>query len=230
MITAIAIDDEPPALKVIEKFCNDTDFIQLQKSFTKPQEALKFLKKYPADLLFLDIQMPSIQGLEFYKHLETPVMVIFTTAFPEYAVEGFNVNAIDYLLKPYTYERFLHAVQKAIDLFQYSHSHSSQSNRCLLVRVDYSLQRIMFDTILMIEGLDDYLKIHVIDSKPLVVRMTMKSVLEKLPQNEFVRVHKSFIVAINKIASIRNKTITIQDKQIPIGSKFEENFQRQFKF
>jgi DNA-binding LytR/AlgR family response regulator len=173
--------------------------------------------------------MPSIQGLEFYKNLETPVMVIFTTAFPEYAVEGFNVNAIDYLLKPYTYERFFHAVQKALDLFQYSHSHSSQSNRYLLVRVDYSLQRIMFDTILMIEGLDDYLKIHVIDSKPLVVRMTMKSILEKLPQNEFVRVHKSFIVAINKIESIRNKTITIQDKQIPIGNRFEENFQRQFE-
>jgi DNA-binding LytR/AlgR family response regulator len=229
MIRAIAIDDEPPALKIIEKFCNDTDFMQLQRTFTKPQEALKYLKNYPVDLLFLDIQMPSVLGIDFYKKLETPVMVIFTTAYSEYAVEGFNVNAIDYLLKPYTYERFLHAVQKAQRLFLQSQASPIPTSRYLLIRSDYSLMKIMLDSILFIEGLDDYLKIYVAEGKSNIIRMTMKGIMEKLPADEFVRVHRSFIVAINKIESIRNKVITIKNKQIPIGSRFEEEFQQRMQ-
>jgi DNA-binding LytR/AlgR family response regulator len=229
MITAIAIDDEPPALKIIEKFCNNTDLIRLEKTFTNPQEALRYLKNYPVDLLFLDIQMPSVLGIDFYKSLSTPVMVIFTTAFSEYAVEGFNVNAIDYLLKPYTYDRFLHAVNKAHNLLQQVASHASPVPKHLLIRADYSLIKVMNDTILFVEGLDDYLKIHVTDGKPVVVRMTMKGMMEKLPPEEFARVHRSFIVAINKIESIRTKMITIGGKQIPIGNKFEEEFQKKLQ-
>jgi DNA-binding LytR/AlgR family response regulator len=223
MIKAIAIDDEPLALKVIEKFCNETEFVDLQRSFTQPQEALKFLKKYPVELLFLDIQMPSVNGVEWYKQLNSNIMVIFTTAYSEYAVEGFNVNAIDYLLKPYTYQRFLQAVQKANSLFQ-NKSTTTPSDSSLLIRVDYSLLKVDYDSILCIEGFDDYLRIHVSEGRPIVVRMTMKSILEKLPTSRFVRVHKSFIVSLDKIESIRNKTITISRRQIPIGNHFEESF------
>lgn len=228
MIRAIAIDDEPPALKVIEKFCNDSGFIELQKTFTQPQEALKYLKKYPVDLLFLDIQMPSVNGVEWYKSLNTGITVIFTTAYSEYAVEGFNVNAIDYLLKPYTYERFLHAAQKAQSLLQ-SKTGPTASGSSLLIRADYALLKINYDSIQFIEGLDDYLKIHLTDGKPVVVRMTMKNMLEKLPADQFARPHKSFIVSLNKIESIRNKTITICEKQIPIGNRFEEDFLKKFQ-
>ena len=227
MIKAIAIDDEPPALKVIEKFCAESGFIDLQKTFTQPQEALKFLRKYPVDLLFLDIQMPSVNGVEWYRHLNLPVMVIFTTAYSEYAVEGFNVNAIDYLLKPYTYERFLHAVQKALTGVQ-NKAGSTTPGSSLMIRADYTLLKINYDSILYIEGLDDYLKIHLSDSKPVVVRMTMKNMLEKLPSELFARTHKSFIVSLEKIEGIRNKSVTISDKQIPIGNRFEEDFLKKF--
>lgn len=231
MIRAIAIDDEPPALRIIEKFCNDTDFIQLEKTFTNPQEALRYLKNYPVDLLFLDIQMPSANGIDFYKSLSTSAMVIFTTAYSQYAIDGFNVNAIDYLLKPYTYTRFLQAAGKAQQLFQQQqHSSSSvQAPRYLLIRADYSLVKVMLDSILYVEGLDDYLKIHVSDGKPVVARMTMKAMLEKLPADKFARVHRSFIVAIDKIESIRNKMISICEQQIPIGSKFEEEFHQRLQ-
>jgi DNA-binding LytR/AlgR family response regulator len=229
MIRAIAIDDEPPALRILEKFCSDTDFIQLEKTFTNPQEALRYLKNYPVDVLFLDIQMPSANGIEFYKSLSTSVMVIFTTAYSQYAIDGFNVNAIDYLLKPYTYARFLQAVAKAQQLFLQQHSSSLQAPRFLLIRADYSLVKVMLDSILYVEGLDDYLKIHVSDGKPVVVRMTMKAMLEKLPADKFARVHRSFIVAIDKIESIRNKMINICEQQIPIGSKFEEAFHQRLQ-
>ncbi len=229
MIRAIAIDDEPPALRILEKFCSDTDFIQLEKTFTNPQEALRYLKNYPVDVLFLDIQMPSANGIEFYKSLSTSVMVIFTTAYSQYAIDGFNVNAIDYLLKPYTYARFLQAVAKAQQLFLQQHSSSLQAPRFLLIRADYSLVKVMLDSILYVEGLDDYLKIHVSDCKPVVVRMTMKAMLEKLPADKFARVHRSFIVAIDKIESIRNKMINICEQQIPIGSKFEEAFHQRLQ-
>lgn len=230
MIRAIAIDDEPPALKIIEKFCSDIDFIELEKTFTNPHEAMRYMKKYPVDLLFLDIQMPSVHGIDFYKSLSTPTMVIFTTAYSQYAIEGFNVNAIDYLLKPYTYSRFLQAVGKVQNSFQQNHlSSTEQSPRYLLIRADYSLVKVMLDSILYIEGLDDYLKIHVNDGKPIVVRMTMKNMLEKLPTDKFIRVHRSFIVAINKIESIRNKMIKLGDKQIPIGNRFEDEFQKRLQ-
>lgn len=228
MIHAIAIDDEPPALKVIEKFCLETGFIDLQKSFTQPQEAMKFLKKYPIDLLFLDIQMPSVNGVEWYKRLNNPIMVIFTTAYAEYAVEGFNVSAIDYLLKPYTYERFLQAAQKAQSSLQ-SKTTTTPADSSFLLRVDYSLVKINYDSILYAEGLDDYLKIYLTEGKPVVVRMTMKTLLEKLPESHFARTHKSFIVSLSKIESIRNKTIFIAGRQIPIGNHFESNFLEKFQ-
>jgi len=227
MIKAIAIDDEPLALKVIENFCEKVDFITLEKTFNKPSEALKYTDKFPVDLLFLDINMPSINGIEFYKQMKQNTMVIFTTAYTEYAVEGFNLNAIDYILKPFTFDRFLAAVKKAQDFFNYQNQKENDS-QFLFVRADYSLVKINIAHILYIEGLDDYLKIHIENQKTIVTRITMKSMLEKLPKN-FIRTHRSFIVPLNRIESIRNKTIAIADVEIPIGASYEENFFKHFK-
>lgn len=228
MIHAIAVDDEPPALKVIETFCSRTEGIELEKTFTMPAEALKHLRKYPVDLLFLDIQMPSVNGIDFYKTVKQDTMVIFTTAFSEYAVEGFNVSALDYLLKPFTLGRFQQAVAKAIEYYNYKKQGSSETPRYLFVRADYSLIKIALTDILYIEGLDDYLKIHLANTHPVVARMTMKAVLEKLPANDFIRVHRSYIVPFTRIESYRNKTIFIAGEEIPTGSSYEENFLKHF--
>ncbi len=228
MIKAIAVDDEPPALKVIENFCAKVDSIELVKTFNKPTEALAHLKKFPVDLIFLDIQMPSMTGLEFHKAIEQNTMVIFTTAYSEYAVEGFNLQAIDYLLKPYTLERFQQAVDKAKEFYNYQHQKENTQNY-LFIRADYSLVKVNIADILYIEGLDDYLKIHLPGKKRVVARMTMKAIIEKLPGNEFIRVHRSFIVPLSKIESIRNKTIQLSGQEIPIGTSYEEEFFKLFK-
>lgn len=229
MITAIAIDDEPPALKVMETFCAAFDFITLQKTFTRTDEALRHVRKYPVDLLFLDIQMPSLSGIDFYKSVEQNTLVIFTTAFSEYAVEGFNLNAVDYLLKPFTWERFAQAVHKANDYAGYLRQGGSSDHDYLFIRADYSLLKIPCAHILYIEGLDDYIKIHLDQQKPVVARMTMKVLMEKLPVKDFVRVHRSYIVPLKGIRQVRNKVITIADTEITIGSSFEEGFFEKFK-
>lgn len=227
MIRALAIDDEPLALSVIENFCSQLDYIDLQKTFTKPNEALKHLKKFPVDLLFLDIHMPSLTGIDFYKQIEQNTLVIFCTAHSQYAVEGFNLNALDYLLKPFTFDRFKQATEKAKDYFS---QNESQKNKFIFIRADYSLQKINLDDILFIEALDDYLKIYLHGQKTIVARMTMKSIVEKLPTTEFVRVHRSFIVPIKRVESIRNKALQILDKRIPIGNSYEEEVQKYFKY
>jgi len=228
MITAIAIDDEPLALKVIENFCEKVDFITLQKTFNKPGEALKYVNKFPVDLLFLDINMPSINGIEFYKEVKQNTMVIFTTAYTEYAVEGFNLNAVDYILKPFTFERFLLAINKANDFFNYQ-TQKENTSQFLFVRADYSLVKINMANILYIEGLDDYLKIHIENQKTVVARMTMKALMGKLPAKDFIRTHRSFIVPLHRIESVRNKIISINSIEIPIGASYEEIFFKQFK-
>lgn len=226
MIKAIAIDDEPLALKIISHFCEEVDFIQLEKTFTKPSEAIKYFKKFPVDLLFLDIQMPSKNGLDFYKMLEQETMVIFTTAYSEYAVEGFNVNAVDYLLKPFSFERFQTAVQKAQNEKNFRQSISVQTQ--LLIRADYKLYKIDFEDILLIEGLDDYIQIHFKDKTKIVARLSMKNILEKLPLALFMRVHRSYIIPVKKIKFIQNKNIQIEDFIIPIGETYKDEILRKF--
>lgn len=228
MITAIAIDDEPPALKVIETFCAGSTLVNLQKTFTRTDEAQKFLQQQPVDLLFLDIQMPSLSGIDFYKSIGQNTMVIFTTAFSEYAVEGFNLSAIDYLLKPFTKERFGQAVQKACDYAQYLKQNKTTGEEHLFIRADYSLHKILFSDILYIEGLDDYVKIHLKNSKPLVARITMKAIMEKLSPDIFIRVHRSYIVPLAGIRQVRNKVISMGDVDITIGNSYEEAFFTRF--
>ncbi|MCC6182162.1 MAG: response regulator transcription factor [Bacteroidia bacterium] len=226
MIKAIAIDDEPLALNVIETFCAELDYIDLQKTFTEPNEALKYLKKFPVDLLFLDIHMPALTGIDFYKRIEQKTMVIFCTAHGQYAVEGFNLNALDYLLKPFDFDRFKVATEKAHD---YSNLQSNPKEiEHIFIRADYSLQKIMLQDIMYIEALDDYLKIHLHNQKNIVARMTMKTMTEKLPSNQFIRVHRSFIISINKVSSIKNKVITINNCRIPVGNSYESEILKHF--
>lgn len=227
MITAIAIDDEAPALKVIENFCGRTEGIRLERTFLRPDEALAYLRAKPVDLLFLDIRMPSQSGLDLYKTLDPGPLVIFTTAHSEYAVEGFNLNAIDYLLKPFTLERFQQAVNKATQFLSFRQS--PDQTETLLIKADYSLIRIRTGEILFVEAADDYLKIHQDNKPPLIARMTMKSLIGMLPPGDFIRTHRSYIVALRRIENVRNRVISIAGRNIPIGSNYEAAFFQQFK-
>ena len=223
MIRAIALDDEPLALTVIENFCARVDFLTLEKTFNKTEEAHKYLRKQPVDLIFLDIQMPKQNGIEFFASIEQDTMVVFTTAFSEYAVEGFNLNAIDYLLKPFSFERFKQAAEKAKVAYD-NKNQTPATDQYLFIRADYSLHKILITDILFIEGLDDYLKIHISGQKTIVARMTMKSILEKLPASAFIRVHRSFIVQLSKIDKVRNKTIFIGSEEVPLSAGYEAAF------
>ena len=228
MIKAVAIDDEPPALRVIENFCLKSGLVSVEKMFNKPQEALRYVNRFPVDLLFLDINMPSLKGTDLYRALKQQKMVIFTTAYSEFAVEGFELNAVDYLLKPFTYDRFLQSVTKASDFHQYLNKQSTQRDQYLFIRADYSLIKINLADILFIEGLDDYLKIHIKNQKPVIARMTMKAMTEKLLANDFIRVHRSYIVSFRHIENVRSKIITIAGEEIPVGNSYEEQFFNSF--
>lgn len=219
---AIALDDEPPALKTIERYASTIDYLDLKKTFTNPVEAIKYLKKFPVDLLLIDIQMPGFNGMDIYKNLTAKPLVIFTTAYSEYAVEGFNVNAVDYLLKPFTLERFTQSVQKAYD--QFKNSRPLEQIKYISIRSNYSLTKVQIDDIILIESFDDYLNVCLANGKKHVVRMTMKKIMDQLPANTFVRVHRSYIIPLNKIENVRNKIITIGMYKIPVGNKYEKEF------
>jgi DNA-binding LytR/AlgR family response regulator len=233
MIKAIAIDDELPALTVIENFASRMDFLELEKTFVKTSEAIKYINDHPIDLLFLDINMPSLSGIDFYQELSagnanapgntgSAPLVIFTTAYSEYAVEGFNLNAVDYLLKPFTEIRFQQAVSKAREIL--TRRQPAPPQEFLFLRIDYSLVKIAIADVTLIEGMDDYLRIYLKDKAPLLVRMTMKAILSQLPGSRFARVHRSYIVNVASIVNIRNKTIYLEEKEVPIGTSYEKAF------
>ena len=227
---AIAIDDEPPALRVVEAFASQVAYLKLQSTFTKPQEALNYLANNPVDLIFLDVQMPSITGLDLFKLLPKEAMVIFTTAHSQYAVEGFNLSAVDYLLKPFTVERFRQAVDKAWGIFEQRQSSAAATeSQYLVVRADYSQIRIRLGDILYIESLDDYLKIYLEGGKSQLVRMTMKAIMEKLPEADFVRIHRSHILPMKRIESIRGKAVWAAGKEFPIGASYEEELEKRLE-
>jgi DNA-binding LytR/AlgR family response regulator len=227
MITAIAIDDEPLALNVIQAFCKKNDDVKLVESFTETTAALKYLQDNAVNLIFLDINMPAISGIEFFKLVPKETMVIFTTAYSEYAVEGFNLNAIDYLLKPFDYNRFALAVEKAMENYRFKLQ--SQTSQYLFIKVDYSVMKIDVSEIEYIEGLDNYLKIHLPEKKSVMARMSMKSLMEKLSATEFIRVHRSYIVPFAKVQAVRNKTIYLKNIEIPIGANYVDQVQQLFK-
>ena len=218
MIHCIAIDDEPLALQLVEEYCAKISFLKLEKTFTNTDEAIAFMQSNTVDLLFLDIQMPDITGIQFYKGLSEKPPVIFTTAYKDFAVEGFNVDAVDYLLKPFEYDRFLKACYKAKEYIEFLSSQEVQLNS-LFIKVNYEIMKINLKDIDLIEALDDYIKIY-IKPNPVLTLMTLKSIQEKLPSRDFVRIHRSFIIPIAKIEKFSKSKVWIAGKEIPIGSSY----------
>jgi DNA-binding LytR/AlgR family response regulator len=223
MLTAIALDDEPPVLSAIEDFSSRTENIQLQKTFTTPDEALAYLRKFPVDLIFLDMHLPSVSSAEFHQSLHEGLMVIFTTGKNQHS-ENLPVNAVDYLQKPFTMERFSEAVKRAAEKYELMRQKSSLADDNIYIRADYKLIKIPQSEIIYIEGLDDYLKIHLVDQKPVVARMTMKVMMEKLNAREFIRIHRSYIVPLSRIDEVRNKVVYIGSHDLPVGTTYEQHF------
>lgn len=215
MIRAIALDDEPLALKIIENFAGRTEGLLLEKTFTKQSDAQKYLNKFPVDLIFLDIEMPAKNGLDFYRNLNPGIKVIFTTAYSEFAVDAFTVNAVDYLVKPFSFERFEVAIKKVGEK-------PADEIRHLAIRADYRLHKVNFDDILFVEGLDDYIKIHLSDGRSITARSSMKNIAEKLPAKEFIRVHRSYIVPVKDIRTVVNRNIHLGEFIIPVGETYKD--------
>jgi len=223
MITCIALDDEPLALQVLKKYIEKIYFLECRGLFTDAEEARKFLESGAVDIIFLDIQMPDISGIEFSKSLTLKhTAVIFTTAFSEYAIDGFNVDAVDYLLKPIEYDRFLKGVYKAKEYVDYLNNQELNQGY-IFVKSNYQMVKIFLKDIIYIEGLDDYIKIY-LPQRSVLTLMTLKTITQKLPSREFLRVHRSYIIPVSKINHISKSRIRIADKDIPIGVSYSESF------
>ncbi|MDR0793679.1 MAG: LytTR family DNA-binding domain-containing protein [Chitinophagaceae bacterium] len=216
----IAIDDEPLALYLIQNYAKQIEWLDVCATFTNGLDAKKYLENNAVDLLFLDIQMPDMDGLHLLNNLEEKPSVIFTTAYSQYAVEGFNLDAIDYLLKPFDFDRFLKAVIKAKEWMEYKQNKTADAGY-LFIKYNYHWNKVFFKDITLIEALDDYIKIY-IDPKPLLVHMSMKTAVERLPTDKFLRVHRSYIVAIEKILSWNKNSLRILDKTIPISYTYQK--------
>lgn len=223
MVSCIAIDDEPLALEVIQKYVEKIYFLECKGCFTDPFEAKKFLETNAVDVIFLDIQMPDISGLEFAKTIGSKnTAVVFTTAFSEYAVEGFNADAVDYVLKPIEYDRFLKSVYKAKEYVEYLNNQELHQGY-IFVKSDYQMVKIFLKDIIFIEGLDDYIKIY-LPQKSVLTLMTLKNISQKLPPREFLRVHRSYIVPVSRIDHISKSKVKIGEREIPIGISYSDSF------
>ena len=232
-ITCLIVDDEPPALDVIEKYIASVHNLELAGTCADAVEALNFLRQQTVDLLFLDIQMPNLLGTDLIRTLKNPPKVIFTTAYRKFAVEGFELDAVDYLLKPISFERFLKAVNKVMETSlkaaennddYYDHQNSSQ-NVSINLRADRKNVKVLLDEILYIESLKDYIKV-VTAIRNIVTKQSISSIEELLPKNNFVRIHRSFIVAINKIESFTSDTIEIAKHELPISRMYQHEVEK----
>jgi DNA-binding LytR/AlgR family response regulator len=209
-LKTIAIDDEPLALRLVTDYISKTPFLELVGAFDNPLDAIDFLSSQSADLIFVDIQMPDLTGIEFTRSLEEAHKIIFTTAYEKYAIEGFKLNAIDYLLKPFSYE--LPSIEA--------------NSQFLFLKSEYKIRRINFNDILYIEGLKDYIKVYTTgDDKPILSLNSMKSLEQKLPEDKFMRVHRSFIVNLEKIDTIERSRIIFGKTYIPVSDQYKDKFQ-----
>ncbi|HVZ98118.1 MAG TPA: LytTR family DNA-binding domain-containing protein, partial [Chitinophagaceae bacterium] len=212
-------------LQLLEGYISKVPFLKLMATCSGAYEAREALQKHHVDLIFIDIQMPGLTGLQFVQSLTTRPMVILVTAYEKFAMEGFNLNVVDYLLKPIELTRFIQACNKAEELYQLKKLRSTGtiSPDYFFVNADYSLVKIMFDDIMWIEGLKDYVKIHVkSSSKPMMIRTTLKAIEDELSPSRFIRIHRSYIVSIGAITSIRKNSISINDTELPVGDTYKE--------
>lgn len=228
-LKTIAIDDEPLAIALLTDYINKTPFLELAGTFENPLDAIEFLRHEAVDLILVDIQMPDLTGVEFVRTLENAPKVIFTTAYAQYALEGFKLNATDYLLKPFGYEDFLKAVQKAwkqVELENSAATTVEANNQFLFLKSEYKIRRINFNDILYIEGLKDYIKVFIKgETKPILSLSSVKAIESKLPEAQFMRVHRSFIVNLNQIEVIERSRIVFGKEYIPVSDQYKEKFQ-----
>lgn len=231
-LNCMAVDDEPLALGLISSFIRQTPFLNLVASSGSAVEAMNIIKQQPLHLIFLDIEMPKLNGIELARLLnqqnqQEPPRIIFTTAYNQFAVDSYRVDALDYLLKPFSYEGFLRAANKAVTFFETRNQQQpANQEEYLFVRVEYQLVRIAWNDIVYIEGLKDYVKIHLASSpKAVLTLMTLKSLEEKLPSNRFMRIQRSFIIALDKISAISKSSIHIAGAEITIGDQYKEKLQ-----
>lgn len=230
MITCIAIDDEPLALKQIAAYINKTPSLELSGQFESAIDAIDFLSNFKVDLMFVDINMPDLSGMDFVKSLVDPPKVIFTTAYSEYAIDGFRVSAIDYLLKPIGYPDFLKSVDKAKTWFEKDIVKADKVNskdNVLFIKSEYKILRIKLEDIKYVEGMREYLRIHTINEQPVMTLLSMKKIEKFLPEDSFMRVHRSYIVNLNQITTIeRNRIIFDKNVYIPVSEQYKDKFRQ----
>ena len=228
-IRCAVIDDEPLALGLMSSYVKKTPFLELVGSYSSAIQAMNELPNHPADLLFLDIQMPELNGLDFSRMVPSQTRIVFTTAFDQYAIDGYRVNALDYLLKPISYPNFLQAAQKAQEWFklvEQGQQGAVEEVQSIFVKSEYKQVQVMLDDILYIEGLKDYIKIYEEGhEKPLLSLMSMKSMEEMLPSQRFMRVHRSYIVQKSKIRVVEHNRIVFGKTYIPVGDSYKDDFQ-----
>ena len=234
MMNCLAIDDEKLVLELLVDNIRQVPFLHLVKACKNAIEATAVLQEEKIDLIFADIQMPRLNGLQFIQTLLHPPLVILITAYEQYALEGYNLNVVDYLLKPVAFDRFLKACNKARDLFMLKSNQppapKEESADYLFVNVEYTLVRIPFTDILFVEGLKDYIRIHLSSSsRPVITKMSLKAMEEKLPPSLFIRVHKSYIIAVHRITVVKRDMVCIGPQEIPVSEFYKENLHRIIK-
>ena len=224
MMNCIAIDDEPKALEVIERYCQKNDLVNLKATFREPVKAIEFLNRENIDLIFLDINMPDISGMQLIQTLAEKPMIIFTTAYSNYAVESYNLNAVDYLLKPITFERFLAATNKALNLLSAKNKPAGKNEPADTVFIKSGAQtyQVKIGDILYLEKDGNYITVYLKDKK-ILMRENMGDIFDIIPAGEFIRVHKSFVVAVKHITMIEVHQLIINNQKIPIGSTFRDH-------
>lgn len=226
-INCLALDDEPLALELLESFIKKVPYLNLIGMFENPGEALSVINEKSIDLLYLDINMPDINGLQLVRSLQAPPSVIFTTAYENFALQGFELNAMDYLLKPFSFERFLKATERAQrQLISDQHIVKPiNTHEHIFVKTEHNIVKILLDDIYYIEGYKDYLKIHTNEKRPILTLKSMKSMELLVSDHGFVRIHRSYIISIDKIHSLRNSKVNIYDKWLPISDNYRSTFQ-----
>ncbi|MFT3738746.1 MAG: LytTR family DNA-binding domain-containing protein [Breznakibacter sp.] len=229
-IKCVIIDDEQFAIDSLVGYCRDIVFLQVAATFTDPYKARSYLERNTPDLVFLDIQMPDISGLQIAKEIRDKTMFIFTTAHSQHAVSGFNLNAVDYLLKPFGFGRFHEAIEKVKEkhILKHDHRTKKQETSFLTVKVEYINVHVDVSDILFIEAMDNYSKIHT-GKKTIITLMNLKNILNLLPDNQFIRIHKSFIISKSKLTLFTKEYVVIANKTIPVGRVFSKNLMPLFR-
>jgi DNA-binding LytR/AlgR family response regulator len=227
-LKCLVVDDEPLAQDILVRYVDDCPSLELSRVCSDALEAGEFIRSHPVDLIFLDINMPRLSGIRFVRTLNHPVLIVFTTAYPEFAAEGFDTDAVDYLVKPFSFERFMKAVNKAAEWAEFRKKTDTPQDKepnknpeFILLRADKKIFKINFNDILYFESIGDYIKVYCIDKK-IIIHETIKNLISQLPVNQFIRIHKSYIVSIGKIRLIEGNQVDVEGQKIPIGLVFKE--------